>query len=73
MCQATFVGTGSYTFPGTDNYSVEYVANIAETDEVPADDIQIIASPYALDPAIYARDNGNFDKFAAFFFTSPGR
>ncbi len=59
--QATFVGTGTFTFSGTDNYSVEYIANIAETDEVPADDTQTLGSPFSLDPAIYARDNGSFD------------
>ena len=59
--EASFVGSGTYTFPGTDNYSVEYVANLAETDNDLADNSQNVASPFALDPAIYARDNGNFD------------
>jgi hypothetical protein len=59
--QASFVGNGTYSFTETDNYSVEYVANIAETDNDLADNTQNVATPFALDPAIYARDNGNFD------------
>ena len=59
--QASFVGTGSYTFTDTDNYSVDYVANLAETDNDLADNTQSVASPFGLDPSIYARDNGNFD------------
>ncbi len=59
--EASFVGSGTYSFTGTDNYSVEYVANIAETDDNMSDNSQNIASPFALDPSIYARDNGNFD------------
>lgn len=59
--QASFVGNGTFSFPGTDNYSVEYIANIAETDNDLADNTQEVATPFALDPAIYARDNGTFD------------
>lgn len=59
--EASFVGSGTYSFPGTDNYSVEYVANLAETDNNLADNSQNVATTFALDPAIYARDNGNFD------------
>ena len=59
--EASFVGAGTYSFPGTDNYSVEYVANLAETDNDLADNSINLPSPFALDPSIYARDNGNFD------------
>lgn len=59
--QSVFVGDGTFSFSGTDNYSVEYVANIAETDNDLADNTQNIPTPFALDPSIYSRDNGNFD------------
>lgn len=59
--QASFVGNGTFSFSGTDNYSVEYVANLAETDNNFSDNSQNVASPFALDPSIYARDNGVFD------------
>ncbi|MFK7774798.1 MAG: T9SS type A sorting domain-containing protein [Saprospiraceae bacterium] len=59
--QAIFVGNGTYSFPGTDTYSVEYIANIAETDNDFTDNTQNVGTTFALDPAIYARDNGNFD------------
>ncbi len=59
--QASFVGNGTYTFTGTDNYSIEYIANIAEVDNDLTDNTQSVTTPFALDPAIYARDNGIFD------------
>lgn len=70
--QASFVGNGNYLFPGTDNYTVEYVANIAETDNDLTDNTQSVATPFALDPSIYARDNGNFDNRIG-FFNIPGK
>ncbi|MFK8010081.1 MAG: T9SS type A sorting domain-containing protein [Saprospiraceae bacterium] len=59
--QASFVGNGGYTFTGADNYSVDYIANIAETDDDLTDNTQSLTSPFALDPSIYSRDDGNFD------------
>lgn len=59
--QASFLGSGTYFFTGTDNYSVEYIANIAETDNNLVDNTLSVATPFALDPSIYSRDNGIFD------------
>ena len=59
--QMTFAATGSYTLSATDNYSVDYQVNIAETDEDPADDVVTLAIPFVSDPSIYARDDGAYD------------
>ena len=58
--QVTFTGTGSYTLIGVDNYTMDYVVNIAETDADMADNTTTVQVPFAIDDNIYARDDGNY-------------